>query len=248
MKHETINWGGYARMVSNDVVIAPGQRIKMNVFSVENVLKDGGKPPSLGGPVGSPASSDNIKSTNQKLKHFEGSRYSEVKGIASFENSSESIPQSATTAENVEQMCREIVPRIPRGTAGFIFMEDGQPVAADFFGSEELAINLLPELLQSYVSNHVIGPGMLPACEQERNDLSAIEFFRRVCTAGSETTYTPGSGEGIRTHERDIVGDGVIYDGRIVHYGARVELIGTSYLEPPPAIIWPRGEIYHQRQ
>ena len=150
--------------------------------------------------------------------------------------------------EGLEELRRRIVPRIPSGTTGFIFVDDGRPLAADFFGSEDLALKLLPKSLESYARRAMPPRRTRQTTATSRNGREAIEFFERICGTRSEAGSTTGSGVGLQTSERGLLGGGVVLDGLVVHYGVRVEELGTSYRRPRPTIIRPRSEMHGERQ
>ena len=197
MKDETIEQNSQTRMVRRDTVLAPGERVELNVLGLQ-------VPPTAGG------------------KHL-------------------------STDERLEQLCREIVLRIPRGTTGFIFLCDGRSLGPDFFGSEDLALKLLPKLLKSYTPGPTSLPNTADYRGNSRNDAEAIEFFGRICGAHSEVSGTTGSGVGLRTNDRNLRGGGVVLDGLVVHYGIRAEALGTPYRRPRPSIIWPSPSVVQSR-
>jgi hypothetical protein len=116
-----------------------------------------------------------------------------------------------------------IVPRIPEGTVGFVFVHGGRASGAEFFGNEEMARALLPKLLDSYAVDYVILKGGEAGILPRPDNRVAIEFYERVCRAGSDRTGTPGSGAGIRTRSGGLLGDGVSLSSSLVHYGVQTE-------------------------
>jgi hypothetical protein len=70
----------------------------------------------------------------------------------------------------------------------------------------------------------------------------AVEFFERVCLAGSQRAGTPGSGAGIRTRAHGLLGDGVSLSGELVHYGVQAEhrIVPMPMPKPHPIIIYPK--------
>ena len=144
--------------------------------------------------------------------------------------------------KKLDSVRKRIVPAIPHGTVGFIFVHRGQAVGAEFFGSEELARAEFPSLLDSYAVDYVIlgGAGHWPT---EGENRAATEFFQRVCRAGSERAKTPGSGAGIRTQADGLLGDGVSLDSTLVHYGVQLE---QKKVRPVPQVIWPREQYQQQ--
>ena len=122
---------------------------------------------------------------------------------------------------------------------GFIFVHGGRALGAELFGSEELARALLPKLIDSYAVDFVIlkgdESGFRP--EPKPNDRVAIDFYERVCRAGSQRDSTPGSGSGIRTRSGGLLGDGVSLASSLVHYGVQTE---TRIIPMPGPLPGPR--------
>ncbi len=242
MKGETIIWGNRTWKVLGDTVLAPGEKIRMDMLCAE-LPSNAGEKETPRQPI-----SGNSEPTNQAERHLDRAHGDSLFGVNKSAAAAESTLQSTAIDNNPEELSREIVPRIPSGTTGFIFEKDGRAVAADFFGSESMALKLLPQLLQSQAMNNVIAHSGMGGRVQEINDRGAIAFFQRLCAAGSQTTTTPGSGLGLLTHDGELVGQGVVYDGNVVHYGVRIQPLGTPFRRPSPTIIWPQSEVYRQRQ
>ena len=143
-------------------------------------------------------------------------------GAENATGSLERALKSPAVEKKLDAVRKRIVPEIPRGTVGFIFVHGGRAVGAEFFGSEELARAEFPQLLDSYAVDYVIlgGSGRWPT---ERDNKAAIDYFERVCRAGSQRAKTAGSGAGIRTDADGLLGDGVSLDATLVHYGLQVE-------------------------
>jgi hypothetical protein len=124
---------------------------------------------------------------------------------------------------------RKIVPEIPRGTVGYIFVSHGRAVGAEMFGSEPMARELLPKLLDSYSVDFVLQAGRA-VWRDERRHTAAIDFYNRMRRVGSQRTTTPGSGAGIRTRADGLLGDGVSLNSVVVHYGIQIR----DRVVPPP--------------
>lgn len=246
MKDEMIRRGVHTRIVRRDTVLSPGERIELNVLCTQLPPSAGGKPLPASRAILPPLLPETSRSPHQVERRFD-SRRKMALGAEYPSDNVEPAPKSKPIDERLEQQCREIVPRIPRGTTGFIFICDGQSLGADFFGSEDMALKLLPKLLKSYALDHVSAPNTANDRGNGRNDTEATEFFERICSTRSEATSTTGSGIGLRTNDRGLLGDGVALDGLVVHYGIRVQELGTPYSRPRPSIIWPRSEMHRQR-
>ena len=109
------------------------------------------------------------------------------------------------------------------------------------FGSEDLARELLPKLLDSYAVDYMILRGADHERDGQKDNLTAIQAFEAVCLAGSEAAKTPGAGWGIRTRQDDLLGDGIALNDMVVHYGVQVGTGNDSHVprNARPTIIYP---------
>jgi hypothetical protein len=239
---EIISGGQQTRTVRNDVILAPGQRIELSVFCVEAHRWAGGK--DFGSStVQLPQS---IQSELRKGAD-QGRIWAEVgeKGRAlKAENPTASLElmlKHKDVQEKLGDVRRTILPKMPDGTVGYIFVSRGRALGAELFGSEELARDLLPKLLDSYAVDHIILHKPAGDIFPRPDNRTAINFFERVCRAGSQRASTPGSGAGIRTRTDRLLGDGVSLESSLVHYGVQIEdRIGPPPPPKPPIIYPPR--------
>ena len=239
MMGDVIKGGMQTRTVRYDTILGPGQRLDLEVFCVEAHRWEGEK-------SFAPAETMVPQSIQGQLRR--GESQSEVwRGVGGknsslgAENATGSLEKAMKAPEverKLDAVRRRIVPEIPRGTVGFIFVHGGRAVGAEFFGSEDLARAELPHLLDSYAVDYVILGGSIRPTSDNR---AAIEYFERICRAGSQRAKTAGSGAGIRTRADELLGDGVSLDSTLVHYGVQVD----RKVEPvrnQPEVIWPRAE------
>ncbi len=95
---------------------------------------------------------------------------------------------SGPVQDQLGEVRRGIVPKIPDGTVGFIFVHGGRALGAEFLGSEELARALASKLIDSYAVDFVIlkggESGIRP--EPRPDNRVAIDFYERVCRVGSQ--------------------------------------------------------------
>jgi hypothetical protein len=243
MMGDVIKGGMQTRTIRNDTVLSPGQRLDVDVFCVEAHRWQGEASFSA-------AKAKVPQSIQYGLRNGE-SQGGVWRGVAEnnaslgAENDTGSLEKalkSPTVEKKLDAVRKRVVPEIPRGTLGFIFVSGGRAVGAEFFGSEGLARAEFPQLLDSYAVEYVIRGGndtavfrdIRPAGESD-NDV-AIQFFERVCRAGSQRAKTPGSGAGIRTQSNGLLGDGVSLDSTLVHYGVQE---GQKVQPKQPKVIWP---------
>ncbi len=242
MSGEVISGGKQTRTVRHDVVLSPGQRIELNVFCVEaHRWEGGGKFAASGALVPQSIQQELRKGADQAKVWSEVDRNNKALGAENATGSLELALKSKPVRDKLEEVRGRIVPNVPQGTMGFIFVNAGRAVGADFFGDEAMARALLPKLLDSYAVDCVVIGGTGAEFHRGTSDGAAIEFFKRVVRAGSERTTTPGSGAGIRTRGGGLLGDGVSNGGTLVHYGVQVQdrIIPMPHPGPRPPI-WPR--------
>ncbi|MGA2031599.1 MAG: DUF6569 family protein [Thermoguttaceae bacterium] len=243
MTGEVVAGGMQTRTVRHDVVLAPGQRIDLDVFCVEAHRWSGEAKFSAGSKTMLPQSiQEKLRGGADQVKVW--SEVTRNNAALKAENATDSLDaalQSAPVREKLEDVRRKIVPEVPQGSTGFIFVARGRALGAEMFGSAALARELLPKLLDSYAVDYVVlrGPGLEPDGGGEHR--AAIDFFERVCRTGSQRGPSPGSGSGIRTRQGGLLGDGVSLDGTLVHYGVQ---IGAQVVPQPrpwsrPSIIYP---------
>ncbi|MFZ1936659.1 MAG: DUF6569 family protein [Thermoguttaceae bacterium] len=252
MTGEVVAGGMQTRTIRHDVVLAPRQTIDLDVFCVEAHRWSGEEKFSGGSKVMLP------QSIQGKVREGadQGKVWSEVARNNSSlraENSTGSLEKALNSGHvrrRLEEARRKIVPEIPSGTVGFIFVGNGRALGAELFGSEDLARELLPKLLDSYVVDYVIlrdsnsGRG-------KSDNRAAIDFFELLCRSGSQRATTAGSGSGISTRQGDLLGDGVSLDDTLVHYG--VQFAEGKESKPierrRPSIIYPpqQGQMMNQR-
>ncbi len=244
MTGEIIAGGMQTRTIRNDVVLAPGQKSDLEVFCVEAHRWSGAKafsggkimlPQSIQGELRGGASQGKVWS--------EVARNNASLGTENATGSLELAVNAAPVRNRLDEIRRKVVPEIPRGTTGFIFLDvrdRSRGVGLELFGSEDLARRMLPKLLDSYAVDYVLLKGEGGADAKTTNH-EAIDFFERVCRAGSQRSQTPGSGSGLRTRESGLLGDGVSLDGVVAHYGVQVGRRVAPQPEPRPLIIYPNS-------
>lgn len=233
MSGEVISGGKQTRTMRHDTIVAPGQRVDLNVYCVEQHRWTGG-----GEFSGSKALVP--QSIQQGLRRGADQRevWAEVgrnnTGLRA-ENPTGSLDlalKAGPVREKLAEVRRQIVPNIPRGTVGFVFVDRGRALGAEFFGNEQLAQDLLPKLLDSYAVDCIILARGDAEPEGRFDHRPAIEFYERVCRTGSQRADTPGSGSGIRTRGAGLLGDGVSLGSTLVHFGIQVNERIIIY--PPP--------------
>jgi hypothetical protein len=243
MAGDVIAGGMQTRTIRHDVVLAPGQTIDLAVFCVEAHRWSGEGKFSGGSKTMLP------QSIQRKVR--EGADQSKVWSEVARNNSSlkaenstgslEAALNSGHVRKKLDDVRRKIVPQVPSGTVGFIFVAHGRALGAELFGSENLARELLPKLLDSYVVDYVILRDSSSDRGTKSDNRAAIDFFELLCRAGSHRATTPGSGAGISTRQDDLLGDGVSVDDTLVHYGVQfAEGKGAKpHQRTRPSIIYP---------
>jgi len=222
MAGEVISGGKQTRTVRQDVVLAPGQRIDLSVFCVEAHRWEGSKEFSAGKMLLPQSIQQELrKGADQRAIWSEVARNNAALKAENATGSLELALNSKPVQEKLGEVRRAVLPKVPDGTVGFIFVDRGRALGAELFGRDDLARALLPKLLDSYAIDCLVIYKDLR--EEKTDNRAAIEFFQRVCRAGSQRTETPGSGAGIRTRSGGLLGDGVSLGDTLVHYGVQIE-------------------------
>jgi len=239
MMGDVIKGGMQTRTVRHDTVLSPGQRLEVEVFCVEAHRWQGEKEFSAAKAKVPQSIQNELRRGASQGEVWSGvARNNASLGTENATGSLELALKSSSVEKKLDAVRKRIVPEIPRGTVGFIFVHAGRAVGAEFFGSEELARAEFPQLLDSYAVDYVILGG-LGRWAGENDNKAATGFFERVCRAGSQRAKTPGSGAGIRTETDGLLGDGVSLDSTLVHYGIQVE---RKVRPGQPEVIWPREQ------
>jgi len=225
MGGEVISGGKQTRTVRNDLILAPGQRVDLDVFCVEAHRWSGEK--SFGSAkllVPQSIQQELRRGATQAGVWAEVARNNAALKAENATGSLETAINSRPVQDRLAEVRGGIVPRIPEGTVGFVFVHGARALGAEFFGNDEMARSLLPKLLDSYAVDYVILKGGESGILPRPDNRVAIEFYERVCRAGSDRSGTPGSGAGIRTRSGGLLGDGVSLSSSLVHYGVQTEV------------------------
>jgi hypothetical protein len=246
MTGEVVAGGMQTRTVRHDVVLAPGQKIDLDVFCVEAHRWSGEAKFSAGSKTMLPQSiQGRVRGgADQAMVWSEVTRNNVALKAQNATSSLDAALKSAPVKDKLDDVRRKIVPEIPQGATGFIFVDRGRALGAEMFGSEAIARELLPKLLDSYAVDYVVLRGDEPEPEVRRDHHVAIDFFERLCRTGSQRGTSPGSGSGVRTREGGLLGDGVSLDGTLVHYGVQIGQQAAPQPKPrrQPAIIYPNNQ------
>jgi len=224
MAGEMLSGGKQTRTVRNDVVLAPGQRIELDVFCVEAHRWEGSDHFSgAGGLVPQSIQQELRRGADQQRVWSEIARNNAALEAENATGSLELAIKAGPVQDKLNEVRRSILPKVPEGTMGFIFVDRGRALGAELFGRDDLARQLLPKLLDSYAIDCVLLGEDEPGPHARREHGAAIALFHRICRAGSGRAGTPGSGAGIRTRSGGLIGDGVSLGGTLVHYGVQTE-------------------------
>lgn len=224
MTGEMISGGKQTRTVRSDVVVSPGQRIELNVFCVEAHRWQGDKKFAASGALVPQSIQKELrKGASQARVWSEVARNNSALKAENATGSLELALKSRPVQDKLAEVRRTIVPKVPQGAMGFIFVDGRRALGAELFGTSGLARELLPKLLDSYAVDCVLIRKGAEGAGRRPDDNVAIEFFKRVVRTGSQRSGTPGSGAGIRTRSGGLLGDGVSLGGTVVHYGVQIQ-------------------------
>ncbi len=223
MSGEVISGGKQTRTVRQDVILAPGQRVELSVFCVEAHRWQGGdKFSSAGSLVPQSIRKELNKGADQSRVWSEVARNNRALQAENATGSLDLALKSAPVRKKLAEVQKSILPNVPQGTVGFIFVDGRRAVGADFFGREGMARELLPKLLDSYAVDCVLQRAPASHVLPKGDHRAAINFFEQIRRADSQHTSTPGSGSGLRTRTGALLGDGVSLSDAVVHYGVQI--------------------------
>jgi hypothetical protein len=243
MSGEVLSGGKQTRTVRQDVVLAPGQEIELKVYCVEARRWEGDAKLSAGKALLPQSIQQELRrGADQQRIWSEVARNNKALSAENATGSLERALKSAPVQKELREVRTHIMPRVPRGTMGFIFVDRhrDRAVGADFFGRDDLARELLPKLLESYAVDLVVIRKHEAHRHHGDDHDTAIDFFEKIRREGSSRTDTPGSGAGIRTRSGGLLGDGVSLGGTLVHYGVQTSERIVPKPDPKPIIIFPQ--------
>ena len=141
MRGEVLAGGMQTRTVRQDVVLAPGQKIDLNVFCVEARRWSGNTTFSAGSKTMVPQSiqKELRGGADQQKVWSEVTRNNAALKAENATGNLDEALQAAPVKKTLDDVRRRIVPAIPRGTTGFIFVDHGRALGLELFGSEDLA-------------------------------------------------------------------------------------------------------------
>lgn len=237
MSGEVLAGGKQSRTVRKDVVLAPGQKIDLNVFCVEERRWQG----KAGFTTGNTLLPQSIrkelrKGADQSKVWQEIARNNMALGAVNATGSLELALNADRVKRQLAEVRGKIVPEMPRDTVGYIFVHHGRAVGADFFGRQDLAPALLPKLLDAYAVDFILQYKSAAPAQRRVDGQTAIAFFQKIKSAGSTRSTTPGSGAGISTRSRGLLGDGVSLGDVVVHYGVQIQDRIIPLPKPMPPI------------
>jgi len=232
---ELISGGLQNRTVAKDTIVGPGQTVRLPVFCVEAQRWSGILDFDAREMIAHSTLRSHLHSGTSQFKVWEEvTAQLRVSHVDSPTASLDALFRAAPVRRRVEEARRAIVPEMPRESVGFIFVRRGRALGADFFGSNELALELLPKLLDSYVVDRATleeDPRQEETSTQWKEHSPAIELFEEILIAGSRYTDTPGSGRGVRLITGTLAGSGVVLSPHFVHLGVQIRTVP----EPRPA-------------
>ena len=223
MAGEILAGGKQTRTLRQDVVLSPGERINVKVFCVEEHRWRGDEKFMAGESLVPQSIHKQLrKGADQASIWDEVSRNNRALGAENATGSLLLALKSEKVARELSDIRSQIMPEVPRDAVGFVFLHGRQAVAAEFFGRPEVARVLLPKLVDAYAVDFVLQQkGRAPVHPSPDN--VAIRFFQQVQRSRSHHVDTPGSGSGIQTRTRSLIGEGVSLAERLVHYGVQIE-------------------------
>jgi hypothetical protein len=219
---ELLSGGKQTRTVRQDVVLAPGDRVNLDVWCVEARRWEGHDKLAASSAFAPQSIQHALRSGAAQQEIWdEVARTNRALGTAEARGSLESALAAPTVRRTLDEVRRNICPELPGESVGYIFVANRVAVGAHFFGREDLAQELLPRLVDSYAVDCVVQQPRKIIHPQADPDDTAIRFFEQIRAAGSRRTTTPGSGSGIQAAAGSVQGSGVGLNDALVHFAAQ---------------------------
>jgi hypothetical protein len=226
MAGEIVSGGKQTRTFRQDVILAPGQRVDVPVWCVEQHRWRGEAGFRAGGLLVPQSMQKAMRAgADQRAVWAEVDRNNAALGASAPTASLEDGLQAPAVRRELDEVRRSLCPQAPQDAVGFIFVDRfaRRGVGAEFFGRAELARALLPKLLDAYAVDFVVPYRGEPDRYAPPHEDLAQRLLDRIRAAGSYRAGTPGSGSGIRTADGGLVGDGAALGGELVHFGCQAE-------------------------
>jgi hypothetical protein len=235
MSGEVFSGGKQSRTVRQDVVLAPGQRIDLDVFCVE-ARRWRGEAELASGKALLPQSiqKELRMGADQQRIWQEVARTNRALGAENATDSLELALNADGVRDRLWEVRKQIVPKMPDDTIGYMFLDGGRPAGAEFFGREDLAASLLPKLLDSYAVDVILQRDDISKFTDVADRDVAVDFFRSIQRAGSQRSATPGSGAGIRMRTDELMGEGISLGDLVVHYSVHSQPRFIPLPKPSP--------------
>ncbi|MCX5675015.1 MAG: hypothetical protein NTX87_08400 [Planctomycetota bacterium] len=238
MAGEVASGGKQTRTFRQDVILSPRQRVEAPVFCIE-AHRWAGKADFGAGGLLVPQSiqREMRKGADQAGVWSEVARSNAAVGAENATGSLELALKSPPVRRELDEVRRTLLPEAPGDSIGFVFVDrwTGRAAGAEFFGRSDLALALLPKLIDAYAVDLVV------PYRHDRHDYRAPDdgafwdFISRIRAAGSFRSGTPGAGEGIQMRGPGLVGDGVGMADALVHFGCQAEERIVPMPAPMPA-------------
>jgi hypothetical protein len=241
MSGELITGGKQTRTMRQDVVLAPGERAEVSVYCVEAHRWKGQADFHAGRALLPQSIQRELRSgADQRRIWSEVARNNAALNAENETGSLELALKSRSVKSQLDAVRSRILPEVPADSVGFLFLDRGRAVGADFFGRSDLARSLLSKVIDAYSVDVILKQSGRPTRTGRLHDDAAVAFFERVRRAGSQRSTTPASGAGIRTRNTGLVGDGVSLGGVLVHYGIQSQTRIIPRPRPVPEMPYPR--------
>jgi len=237
MAGEVVSGGKQTRTLRQDVILAPGQRVDLHVLCVE-ARRWEGKPEFRSGGILVPQSvqKEVRRGADQDAVWGEVARSNAALGAETRTGSVEAGYKAPAVQEELDRYRKSLLPAVPRDSVGFLLVDRyrGVPVGAEFFGRPDLAMALLPKILDAYAVDFIVQRKAKEDTGAPLSDDLGRRFLDDIRRAGSFRSETLGSGAGIRTRNGGFVGEGVSLGDVLVHFGCQTEERFVPVTPPPP--------------
>jgi len=220
---EIVKGGKQTRMIRQDTILEPGNKVVVPVFCVERGRWRGGKEFGV---------AKQLVPNRMRRKVSEGADQSVVWDDVAASSRALGAPASPTGSMEEALSDGEVQSRFdemheslghfsPRDTIGIAIADSrtGQVIGLEVFGRRNLFENLQGKLMEGYAADLVLSDAFTAGSKVERavTEKDVAEFIQRALEGASRYEDTPGSGRGIGLTSGNLLGKGVALAQSVIH-------------------------------
>ncbi len=216
---QVFDGGRQNRSLADELALGPGQRAGIRVYCVEAGRWSGSRsfrrgqylaPPSLRWTI--------LSGQGQRAVWAQVAQLHRGLSIRSSSGNLLLAYHHPRLRRAMNSFRRNIQPRLPKRTVGVVLLYQGEFIAAELFGSQQLAQAALPQVLDAFYLESVVQPRRaFPASASPPADRLVRQLVNLMAEAPWRRSHRSGAGEVWTLETAQLLGRGLTYQGRPVH-------------------------------